>query len=176
MLPLHELSTYHDHRSPRDRAHEYAYIEACVRYQRMRRRAGLLRLWALLTGAPWALRRLADLGSLARSGARKLDAVQEVPLNLIVGSDNRFRDFDRTFAPLGDHSRERWIGVALARAQSRALPPVELVRVDGAYYVVDGHHRISVARAYGEETIEANVLVHLEVEHAPAVCCDPIPA
>jgi hypothetical protein len=39
------------------------------------------------------------------------------------------------------------------------LPPVVLVQVGDVYFVRDGHHRISVARALGQLDIEAEVTV-----------------
>lgn len=81
-----------------------------------------------------------------------------VPLNQIVGTEGRSKDFDRDFFPLQTHSRERWISVAAARRTGVALPLVELVWARDGYYVRDGHHRISVARAMGQVAIEALVV------------------
>lgn len=81
-----------------------------------------------------------------------------VPLNQIVGTEGRSKDFDKDFFPLQTHSRERWISVAAARRTGIALPLVELVWAWDGYYVRDGHHRISVARAMGQVAIEALVV------------------
>jgi hypothetical protein len=82
-----------------------------------------------------------------------------VSIAQIGGSEGRAGDFDREFNPLKDHVRKRWLGIAAAREQGVALPPVSLVQVGDVYYVKDGHHRISVAKALGQETIEAKVAV-----------------
>ena len=37
------------------------------------------------------------------------------------------------------------------------MPPIEVLRVGGLHFVVDGHHRVSVARHLGREVIEAYV-------------------
>jgi hypothetical protein len=50
-------------------------------------------------------------------------------------------------------------GIAAAWELGRELPPVELVQIGDFYFVRDGHHRISVARAMGQEHIEAEVTV-----------------
>jgi hypothetical protein len=84
---------------------------------------------------------------------------QQVPITQIQGSEGRSGDFDREFRPLQDRTRERWLSVAAARQQGKALPPVELIQVGPIYFVRDGHHRISVARALGQQAIEARVLV-----------------
>ena len=80
-------------------------------------------------------------------------------LRRIQGSEGRCRDFDRGFAPLQDHTRERWLSVAVAWLQGHALPAVDLVEVGELYFVRDGHHRISVARALGCVDIDASVTV-----------------
>lgn len=84
---------------------------------------------------------------------------QRIPLTAIVGSvsDGRSREFDADFRPLQTRTRDRWISVAEARQRGRQLPPVELVEQSGNYFIVDGHHRISVAAAMGELHIDAVV-------------------
>ena len=49
------------------------------------------------------------------------------------------------------------VNVAVARKTGVALPPVELIKVGEEYYVRDGHHRVSVAHAFGECYIDAVV-------------------
>ncbi|MFN8453730.1 MAG: hypothetical protein U0401_03515 [Anaerolineae bacterium] len=85
--------------------------------------------------------------------------VQLVALDQIQGSQGRCRDFDRAFYPRQSHSQSRWLRVATARELGIALPPVQLVQVGDIYFVRDGHHRISVARALGQSEIEAEVRV-----------------
>jgi hypothetical protein len=85
--------------------------------------------------------------------------IRPVSIKKITGSESRSADFDADFLPLHERTRDRWISIAKARLSGRGLPPVELVQVGDAYYVRDGHHRISVARALGEEAIDAQVTV-----------------
>ena len=59
---------------------------------------------------------------------------------------------------LNDRSRERWVSIATLRLSDRGLPAVILLQVGEEYFVRDGHHRISVARALGEAFIEAHVI------------------
>jgi hypothetical protein len=84
--------------------------------------------------------------------------LQTVPLDQIVGSEGRHREFDRAFFPRQTHTMERWLNLARARYQSVTLPPVDLVKVDDHYFVTDGNHRVSVARALGQQFIEAEVV------------------
>ena len=91
----------------------------------------------------------------------------------ITGSEGRTREFDHTFRPLRAHSGPRWQRVAAAWLAGEPLPPVELIQVGAVYYVRDGHHRISVARALDLTHIEAVVTVW----DPDCVCADgPAPA
>jgi hypothetical protein len=114
----------------------------------------LSRIWRRLAGHEVGLRCLGEAG---RHGGRDLGHLT-VAIGEIIGSEGRVRDFDATFAPLSDRTRDRWMSVALARLRGCNLPAVKLVRAEDGYYVRDGHHRISVARALGEEFVEADVI------------------
>ncbi len=125
------------------------------------------RLWSALTGRS---NRLLDLAAVCRAcdvrGCR-LDGIRGVPLREIRGSGGRCGDFDADFRPLGGHLKGRWVGIAMARRMGRAMPPVELVQVGDVYFVRDGHHRISVARALGQKAIDARVTVWRVSEALP---------
>lgn len=82
--------------------------------------------------------------------------IRAVPLAAIVGSLNRPQDFDRAFLPQDEAGRER-VRRLRDHAETAGFPPVALYQVGGAYFVVDGHHRIAVARQVGSDTIEAHV-------------------
>jgi hypothetical protein len=84
---------------------------------------------------------------------------REVPIDQIRGSEGRPEGFDVDMLPTDGQSRGRWVSVATARQRGVQLPPVVLVQVGGVYFVRDGHHRISVARALGEQFIDAEVTV-----------------
>jgi hypothetical protein len=89
-----------------------------------------------------------------RSGNR----IISVPIRQIKGTLGRSQDFDSSFNPLNDRSRIRWISVATAFLLNISLPAVELVQVGQSYYVRDGHHRISVAKAMHQEVIDACIV------------------
>ena len=82
--------------------------------------------------------------------------LKTIPLNKIVGSVGRYQDFDRAFLPAQEHSRERWREVYLA-VQGKGLPPIELYKIGDAYFVRDGHHRVSVLKEMGATEVEAYV-------------------
>lgn len=83
--------------------------------------------------------------------------IQDVPLWRIVGTVQREREFNRAFLPREEKLRERWEGLEDLSLGARGFPPVELYRVGDVDFVVDGHHRVSVARAQSAPTIEARV-------------------
>lgn len=120
---------------------------------------GLGRVWVALTGRPRRLLNLTEVEANRPAGNRYSIGLQTVPLCQIRGSQGRCQDFDLDFYPLQDHLKSRWLRVATAWRLGLALPPVELVQVDDIYYVRDGHHRISVAKALGQIEIYAEVRV-----------------
>jgi hypothetical protein len=84
--------------------------------------------------------------------------IQVVPVRSIIGSEGKVTDFDLGFHPIQEASRERWVSLAMAYIGCLPLPPVELIQIGDAYFVRDGHHRISVSRAFGQTNIDAEVI------------------
>jgi hypothetical protein len=128
-------------------------------YKRVYTSGWLGKLGATLTGRSCHLLNLAEVEANVVVGNRYSAGVQEVPIRQIRGSQGRCIDFDRNFYPLQDHLKSRWLRVAIARQLGLALPPVELIQVGDIYFVRDGHHRISVAKALGQLEINAEVRV-----------------
>lgn len=83
--------------------------------------------------------------------------VQTIAIDTIGGSVNKSADFDNNFNPLSDHIEARWVKVATAMMHGIDLPPLDLIVANGTYYVVDGHHRISVAKQLGITYLDAIV-------------------
>ncbi len=84
--------------------------------------------------------------------------LQTIPIDKIVGSVGRYQDFDRAFLPAQEHIRDRWRAVYQAQAaQGAGLPPIEVYQIGDAYFVRDGHHRVSVLKELGAPDIEAYV-------------------
>jgi hypothetical protein len=86
---------------------------------------------------------------------RRSSRLEVIPLSEIVGTLEPSVHFDASFRPISDHVRARWERIALAHRRGAALPPISVVRRPEGYYVVDGRHRVSVARALGHRDIEA---------------------
>jgi hypothetical protein len=91
-----------------------------------------------------------------------------IPLQAIVGTVEETTDFGAGFRPTTNRVAERWQRVALAHRRGHALPPITVIERPDGYYVVDGRHRVSVARALGQTDIEAWVGHSLR----PAVATD----
>jgi len=123
------------------------------------RKGGMGRLFSRINGQARSLRDLQTATQRLNIRSRHYAGVQAVLISKIVGSEGRVSDFDASFNPLSEKTRDRWLSVASARLQGKALPAVELIQVGEVYYVRDGHHRISVARAFEEEAIDAQVTV-----------------
>lgn len=112
---------------------------------------------AFLTGQPNDLLAFESVREKLHIGGPIYRGVHTVPIAQIVGSVDRYRDFDRAFLPRQDFMAERWQKVTRAWYQDISLPPILLYKVGEVYFVVDGHHRVSVAREKGQEAIEAEV-------------------
>jgi hypothetical protein len=82
-------------------------------------------------------------------------ALEVIPLETIVGSVERCGDYTRNFLPLKDSDERRWTRVMAAVSKSADLPPIGVYRIDGSCFVIDGHHRVSVAQQQGLTHIEA---------------------
>lgn len=132
-----------------DSAHKFAL----ALFEKARQTAGRKKLLATLRPAARQMWTLCN--SLVQ--ADHYEGVQVVRLSDIKGSENRVEDFDIDFYPLKEHLEARWVRVAMGMHSGVPLPLVELIEMDGVYYVRDGHHRISVAHALGYETVEAVV-------------------
>lgn len=100
---------------------------------------------------------------------------KEIPIQSIVGSVSRNTDFTRTFLPKLIHDRERWVKVKLANESSEGVPPIEVYQIGNVYFVLDGHHRVSVMKSYGAEFISANVrIINRDVPLLPSDSADEI--
>jgi hypothetical protein len=98
-----------------------------------------------------------DLSKIPGAMGRIHRGMRTVPVKLIGGSVGRCSEFDRDFMPARASVGERWKRVDRAFHRGEELPPVNLYKVGSFYFVLDGHHRVSVARYHGIEWIDAYV-------------------
>ena len=129
-------------------------------FSRARRRRSLARLSARLRREPDDVNHILPfeevVQALGRMGERRL-GVRLIPLDSIVGTVDRSREFDRRFRPTSPRVRDRWQRIALAQRKGESMPPIDVYRIGELHFVRDGHHRVSVARALGHRDIEAYV-------------------
>jgi ParB-like nuclease domain len=102
-----------------------------------------------------------------RPFARRYVGLKPIPLRQVVGTDSRGGDFDREFHPRRPHIRERWEQLERAFPDA-AFPPIVVYQLGDAYFVIDGHHRVAIARRNGMETIDAEVTKLTARWHLPA--------
>jgi len=142
-------------------------------FNRARRRQVLARLAGWLRGQPAHVRRILLLdevvGPLGWRGERYL-GLQDIQLDTVAGTVDSRRDFDRKFRPTSNRVRHRWERLDLARRRGVYLPPIDVYRVGDLHFVMDGHHRVSVAAATGQKTIEAHVTEVLTRTPAAGAC------
>jgi len=126
-------------------------------FQRALFKAFINRALASLSGKPTMLLSYDDIKEKLHIGGPLYRGVQTVRVDQIAGSLNRYHEFDRVFLPASDKLAARWQSVNRAFYEEISLPPVVLYKVGQVYFVVDGHHRVSVAREQGQLYIEAEV-------------------
>jgi len=126
-------------------------------FEQVRFKAFMNRVWATLSGQPTTLLSYEEIKEKLHIGGPIYRGVQTVLVDQIAGSLNRYHEFDRVFMPATDKLAERWQSVNRAFYQDISLPPVVLYKVGQVYFVVDGHHRVSVARKQGQVYIDAEV-------------------
>jgi hypothetical protein len=134
--------------------------DAQTDFSRARRRRALSRLAAKLRREPDDVNVILPFDevveALGRRGERQL-GLQTIPLDSIVGTVDRSREFDRRFRPTSRRVRYRWERIAKAMRRGEAMPPIDVYRIGDLHFVRDGHHRVSVARQLGLDVTEAYV-------------------
>lgn len=139
-------------------------------FYKARNKALFNRIQHFLTPEEASLISLSDLKKLLKPNNETYKGMQAVPVNLIVGSEGRYKDFDNQFFPKNAHLKARWESIDRAHLQNIILPPVTLYELGGLYFARDGNHRISVAKARGIEFIDAEVIsLQSEIKLKPGV-------
>lgn len=126
-------------------------------FRNARTRHFLRSVWGLLSGHKTQLMSWDDVRDKLNLRGLIYRGVQTVPIDKIVGSVGRYRDFDDQFLPTQNSTGERWRKVNRAFYDDINLPPIKLYKVGDVYFVLDGNHRVSVAREHGATYIDAEV-------------------
>lgn len=133
------------------------YTNALLDFQKIRRKAAFQSILGHLTGKRHELLSYEDVRKQLRAIEGADRHLLDIPLDAIVGSVNRYSDFNRDFLPKRSISAERWARVKAATQDMLGLPPIEVYRIGDVYFVLDGNHRVSVARQVNARFIQAYV-------------------
>lgn len=146
---IYQKSTHLDEVNPRD--------QVVHMFVQMQLKGAVVRILRSLTKRPVTLIDLKSFSKSTSTTNRHHEGIMSVSIDNILGSEGRANDFDSNFTPLHRYMRNRWLNVAAALLVGKSLPPVELIQLGEIYFVRDGHHRISVAKAFGQKDIDAEV-------------------
>ena len=142
-------------------------------FGRLRTRETITRIVSLLRAQRNEMLSLGDVRSLLRPDSETYRGMQTIALARIVGSEGRYRDFNRAFLPKHDKLMRRWVSVDVAHYKDVQLPPIKVFEIGGSYFVRDGNHRVSVAKAQGAEFIDAEVIsLSTEIPVTPGMTLD----
>ena len=111
--------------------------------------------WAKLTGKNLSLATFPREVSKARPN-KKFLGINEIPVDQITGTLGRNYDFDYKFRPLKTHLLNRWVNTLISLHRDE-WSPIVVHKLGENYYVENGHHQVSVARATGMVFIEAKI-------------------
>jgi hypothetical protein len=133
-------------------------MKAAEDFSRARARALISRIQNFMNVDRDRLLSLNNVKEIVKPKTEVYRGMQEVEIKLIVGSEGRYLDFNKFFFPRSEYLRKRWQRVDEAHLTNTILPPIQLYEIGGVYFVRDGNHRVSVAKAKGVEYIDAEVI------------------
>jgi len=129
-------------------------------FNNARRKASIQEILARLAGKSSELLSYEEVAEKLKLNVRTERGIFDIPINAIVGSVGRYNEFTRSFLPLKREDQARWARVktAIDDPAGTGLPPIDVYKVGEVYFVLDGNHRVSIAREEGFEFIEAHVI------------------
>lgn len=149
---------------------QYVQHRAREDFNKARSKATISQLLSALTPERQRLLALEDVRNLLKPHSETYKGMQAVPIDKIVGSEGRYKDFTSAFLPKREFIRGRWESVDRAHISDVILPPIKLYEIGGVYFVRDGNHRVSVARMQGTEMIDAEVIeLDTEISLEPGI-------
>ena len=144
------------------------YGAALEDFHSARRRAGIEQMLSRITGRSNELLNYDDVRRQLQATNKVDRGIQDIPLDAIVGSVGRVKDFTRTFMPKNNSDAERWARVKSVTQGLTGVPPIEVYQIGDVYFVIDGNHRVSIAREEEWTTIQAYVTeVQTRVQLSP---------
>jgi len=136
----------------------YISYQARDDFNKARSKATISHILHAMTPEKQNLLSLEDIKQLIKPKSETYLGMKTVDISLIIGSEGRYNDFNRTFLPKKEFIRNRWESIDKAHLQSIILPPIKLYEIGGSYFVRDGNHRVSVAKIQGVMSIDAEVI------------------
>jgi len=136
---------------------ESNYRKAIIDFDEARRKAEIREVFARLTGESTRLLSYEEVRNKLKATEANKRTYKEIPLSSIVGSVGRYTDFSRDYLPLRDSMRNRWAAIMEKTTNLLGLPPIDVYQIGDVYFVLDGNHRVSVARELEATHIQAYV-------------------
>ena len=127
-------------------------------FTKAKRRAHFNSFFNTLTWKNTDLLSLYEVTKIIKPKKETYLGMQTIPVNKIIGSEGRYRDFSSAFYPKKEMLRNRWTSIDRARMDDIVLPTISVYSLGGNYFVRDGNHRVSVAKSMGVEFIDAEVV------------------
>ena len=136
-----------------------SYRSAREDFRHARREAAIQGIVARFTGKSTELLSYEEVSQKLKAVGSAHRGLKEIPIEKIIGSVGRYTDFTRSFLPRHDSDESRWANVmsAMTNVRAQGLPPIEVYQLGDVYFVKDGHHRVSIAKQLGVNSIEAYV-------------------
>lgn len=161
MAVLIRYTSEMEHESPR-------YRIALDDFRRARRKAALQEIISRLTGHSNALLSFEEARQRLRASGKEIRGLESIPLDAIIGSVGRYTEFNRNFLPRRDAQSRRWAKVKSVLRDLDEMPPIQVYQIGEAYFVLDGNHRVSIARERGLTHVQAYVTeIHTKVPLTP---------
>ena len=132
---------------------------------------------ARITGKSNELLSYEEIADKLKLQGRSDKGIQTIPVDAIIGSVGRYTDFTRTFLPRHRGDQQRWANVKAVALDpvGEGLPPIEVYKVSEVYFVLDGNHRVSIARQEGWKEMEAHVIeIQTDIPLTPDVQPDEL--
>lgn len=159
-------------------SHKLRSMERAMQdFHQAHRQAALQEVMARFRGESTKLLSFNEVSRQLKAGSGVDRGLQEIPLEAIVGSCDRYEDFNRAFLPLQASDKERWAQVRAYIAQKGLgnIPPIMVYQIGQVYFVADGNHRVSIARQLGASHIRATVTeLQTKVDLAPTDCSNDL--
>jgi nucleotide-binding universal stress UspA family protein len=133
------------------------YIQAVSDFNEARRKADLREIISRISGESTKLLSYEEVRNKLNAYVGNTQHLKDIPLDAIIGSVGRYTDFTKDFLPRRDSDKDRWAAVMVKATSSVGLPPIHVYKIGDSYFVLDGNHRVSVARELGARYIQAYV-------------------